>query len=138
MRIGIVGYSARKFNEELATQLIKIGCLSCIQELDDDGDIVIVSGLTDVGVPALAYRLAKEEGWKTAGIACSKAEEYDCFDVDEKQIVGDDWGDESETFLKDIDCMVRVGGGNQSFEEVEAARDKSMPVFEYDLPEIKD
>jgi len=137
MRIGIVGYSGRKFNEDLAKQLIKVGCLSCIQEHDDGHGIVIVSGLTDLGIPALAYRIAKEEGWKTAGVACEKYKENPCFDVDEKKIVGDDWGDESEAFIGDIDCLVRVGGGDQSFAECEIAEDNNLPVYEYDLPEMQ-
>ncbi|HLD37442.1 MAG TPA: hypothetical protein VJA86_02555, partial [Candidatus Nanoarchaeia archaeon] len=69
----------------------------------------------------------------TAGIACSKANEYECFPVDEKVIVGNEWGEESQTFLNSIDVLVRVGGGSQSKREILEAKANGKPVFEYDL-----
>ena len=97
----------------------------------------VVSGLTNLGVPALAYNEAKIRGWRTVGIACSKAEEYDCFAVDERIIVGDEWGQESETFLNNIDVLVRVGGGNQAKRETGDFRKLEKQVMEYDLPAQK-
>src|SRR5690348_7922287 len=44
----------------------------------------------------------------TCACACVRAE---CDDV---VIVGDAWGDESATFLRSIDLMVKIGGGAQS------------------------
>lgn len=86
-----------------------------------------------MGIPALAYREAVKKGWKTVGIACEKAKEYDLFDVDEKHIVGKEWGDESESFLDMIDMMIKVGGGKQSKEEAEKAKKMGKLVFEYEL-----
>ena len=71
------------------------------------------------------------------GVACEKAEEYDCFQVNLKIIEGKDWGEESATFLENIDVLVRIGGGKQSLDETEKAKKKKMPVYEYDLPEKK-
>jgi hypothetical protein len=48
-------------------------------------------------------------------------------------IVGDNWGDESKTFLDSIDMLVRVGGGKQSLEECNEAKKQGIKVVEYDL-----
>lgn len=116
VRIGVVGYSAGKFDERKARMLLDMA-LSYIS--DQQGPVEIVSGLTNIGIPKLAYQWAAVHNYKTVGVACSKAEEYECYPVDRKIIVGDNWGDESETFLEMIDCLVRVGGGKQSMEEAE-------------------
>jgi hypothetical protein len=107
-RIGVVGYSSGNFDQKKA--------LNTIRERYDE--VTIVSGLTNIGIPALAYKYAKEHKLPTVGIACTKATEYDCFPCDKEIIVGKDWGDESDTFLKSIDYLVRVGGGDQSAKEV--------------------
>lgn len=82
---------------------------------------------------SLAYRAANLRGWKTSGIACAKAEEYKCFGVDERKIIGDNWGDESETFLKEVDVVVRIGGGKQSLNEVKTFSANGGRTYEYEL-----
>ena len=117
MKLGIVGYSSGKFDEEKAKVLILQGIMTV--ELQA-GKVIseLVSGLTDQGVPGLAYHLVEDMEVKTVGIACAKASEYDCYPVDDEQIVGEDWGDESPTFLSYVDAIVRVGGGDQSLQEI--------------------
>ena len=134
-KIGVVGYSGAKFDKDEAFEML----LEALQMFrhTEDVNLELVSGLTDLGIPALAYRIAEEWGWKTTGIACSKAKEYDCFQVDNIIIVGDNWGNESEEFLHYIDVLVRVGGGKQSLAEVTRAKELGITVFEYELPEIK-
>jgi hypothetical protein len=136
LHVGVVGYSGGKFDEKIAKALIAIAF--DIVEENHGNDNIVVSGLTDIGIPALAYRAASKRGWKTKGIACKEAEEYDLYPVDETEIVGDKWGDESETFLNDIKVLVRIGGGEQSIDETQKAKDKKIPVYEFDLPEIKE
>jgi hypothetical protein len=133
--VGLIGFSGRPFNEEAAKLLIEAAMITVEGENPDTDSFVLVSGLTDVGIPRLGYRLAEKRNWKTVGIACSKAEDYDCFDVDVKQIVGDEWGDESKTFISSIDVIIRVGGGDQSKKEIQMAKDRDITAFEYDLPE---
>lgn len=132
VRIGVVGYSAQRFDKAEAMKMI-IDAYDKIDLQNPDVPKKVVSGLTNVGMPALAYKEAAARGWKTAGIACSKANEYECFPVDEKIIVGNDWGEESQAFLNSIDVLVRVGGGNQSKRETLEAKTSGKPVFEYDL-----
>ena len=134
--IGVVGYSGGKFNEDVAKALMAIA-LDLVEENHKSDEYELVSGLTDMGIPAIAYRMADKRGWKTVGIACSKADENPCYDVDERIIEGKEWGDESGTFLDSIDVLIRIGGGKQSIEETKKAKKKGISVYEYDLPEKK-
>ena len=63
---------------------------------------------------AVRQREAVKLGMGTVGIACQKAFENPLFPCDQVIIEGDDWGDESATFLEYIDEMIKVGGGRQS------------------------
>lgn len=134
--IGVVGYSGGKFNEEVAKALLAIA-LDVVEEEHKDKEYNLVSGWTKMGVPALAYELADKRGWKTTGIACKKAYENELYPVDESKVVGSEWGDESETFLDSIDILIRIGGGEQSKNEVKIAEKRNIPVYEYDLPRKK-
>lgn len=130
LNVGVVGFSGQKFDEKMARAFID----KAFDLLDnEDKDICVISGLTYVGIPAIAYDVAKERGYKTIGVACSKAKEYECFDVDEKYIEGEEWGDESEKFLSMLDVMIKVGGGKQSEEEVKKFKESGKPVIEFDL-----
>lgn len=134
MRIGVIGYSAQKFDVDQAEYALDSMIMGLsIKERRGFEEVAIVSGLTNLGVPAIAYHIAKCRGMKTVGIACSKAKNYDCFACDEVKIVGDNWGDESEAFLNDIDVLVKVGGGKQSLSEIEKAKTMGIPCFEYHL-----
>jgi len=105
-----------------------------IEQLYPDRPKAIVSGLTNIGVLQIAYEEAVKRGWKTVGIACKRAEEYELFPVNEKIIVGQEWGDESPTFLDRIDLIVRIGMGTQSIAETEETKRRGKPAIEYDLP----
>lgn len=135
-KIGVVGYSGAKFDEKIAKALLAIAFDIVEQNIKSD-KYDLVSGLTDIGIPSLAYNMAKKEGWKTVGLTAKEAKEYDCFPVDEEIIVGEKFGDESKEFIDYLDCLIRIGGGKQSLKETEMAKDKGIPVYEFDLPEIK-
>jgi len=128
-KLGIMGYSAQEFDKGLAEQYIR----QHFSELGNDIDIEIVSGLTNIGIPAIAYRVAKEMGFTTTGIACSKAEKYECFPCDQVKIIGNNWGDESSTFLSYCDSFLRVGGGEQTKKETADAKALGKTIKEYDL-----
>jgi len=135
--IGVVGYSDDKvFSHDIAKALLAIAFDVVSEDLKSD-DYALVSGLTNMGVPKLAYEMAEKRGWKTVGLSAKEAKEYDCFPVDEEIIVGEHFGDESKEFIDYIDCLIRVGGGEQSMKETEMAKKKDIPVYEYDLPETK-
>lgn len=132
VKIGVIGYSSGKFDERKARMLLDMA-LSYVS--DKQGPVSIVSGLTNMGIPKLAYEWATVHGLKTVGVACHKANEYECYPVNDKILIGYEWGDESEAFLERIDCLVRVGGGEQSMKE--AAEFKAMypsaTVIEFEL-----
>jgi hypothetical protein len=133
LKIGVAGYSGQKFDEEKAeAELNRL----LDEAREGRSDVDIASGLTNLGIPAIGYRIAAARGWETTGIACSKATKYECFPVDNEIIVGDQWGDESETFLDYIDVLVRVGGGKQTLQEVADFRERGGRVLEADLEAI--
>lgn len=132
LRVGVVGYSSQDFDCEAALGLIR----KAFDEIDPTADIEIVSGLTDLGIPALAYEEAVRRGWKTVGIACAKAYEYEWFPVDDVIIHGENWGDESPVFLKMIDLLIRIGGGVQSHFEAYSAKAEGKRLMEFDLPAL--
>lgn len=132
LRVGVVGYSNQDFNRDAALRLIR----EAFDNLNPAADIEIVSGLTDMGIPALAYEEATRRGWKTMGIACAKAFEYPCYPVDDVIIHGESWGDESSVFLTMIDSLIRVGGGVQSHFEAHSAKRQGKRVIEFELPAL--
>lgn len=134
MRVGIVGYSAQKFDETKAADAIAFECSRL--SINNSCQTTIVSGYTNLGVPKIAYQYAQFMGYKTIGIACSKATKYECFPCDRVHIIGDEWGAESEAFLASIDVLLRIGGGNQSKKECQRAKDLGIPVFELELEAI--
>lgn len=133
LRIGVVGYSGQTFDTDAAASLLLSGISSAIADHAHTTEVEIVSGLTNVGIPALAYELAKKNNWRTVGIACHLAKDYECFPVDREVIVGDNWGDESNTFLDNVDVIVRVGGGKQSHQEIATFKKSGGRAYEYEL-----
>jgi len=131
--IGFVGYSQQEFDEDMAEGIIESFFADWSFLTKGDLEIEIVSGLTNIGIPALVYKIAKEKGYKTVGVACEKAKEYECFPCDEEIIVGEEWGDESDLFLNRIDMLVKIGGGKQSKEEFDKAIMMHKIVLEFDL-----
>lgn len=137
LKIGVVGFSGGKFNEVIALVHLKRAFDAIYNSHSDYAEFIVVSGYTAMGIPLLAYEEARSRGWKTKGIACSKAKENEVFPCDEVIIFGEEWGDESSIFLNDIDILVRVGGGKQSMEETAQAYEKQIPVIEFDLKKLK-
>jgi len=128
-KVGVVGFSDKKFDKSKAKQLLIKG-FEHFGVTDKDE---IVSGLTDLGIPSISYRIAKDQNIKTIGIACKLAKDFKLYPVDKKIIVGNDWGDESPTFLKYITHMIKVGGGLQSEKEY---KNFKGPKVEYKLDEL--
>ena len=58
--------------------------------------VEVVSGLTNLGVPKIAYEVAVEMGMKTVGISASRAltSSSGVFSVDKQIIVGQNYGDD--------------------------------------------
>ena len=132
LRVGVVGYSGQKFEEKIATAMLENAFARLDYEYDPE-HIEIVSGLTALGVPKLSYEVATKLGYLTRGVACKLANDYPCFDCDVVEIIGENWGDESEHFLSTIDVLVRIGGGKQTMAETNIAKERGIAIMEYDL-----
>ena len=133
LRIGVVGYSDEKKidkflkSREGILHNLSWGLSRIQRQLETINGICkefeLVSGLTDVGIPGIAYHFVstgnmnKEIFTKTVGFACAKAKDFPQFPVDEKHIIGTEWGDESSAFLDYIDGLIRIGDGEQSIKE---------------------
>lgn len=133
IRIGVVGYCPPTKFDEVKARLMIFNAFNQVNNLYPCASKSVVSGLTNVGVLKIAYEEAKKREWKTAGIACKKAENYELFPVDEKIIIGENWGDESQTFLDNIDIIIRIGTGKQSITETEEAKRLGKIAIEYNL-----
>ncbi len=140
LKIGVVGYSGRPFDHDLARRELR-RLLLPLAAGHDSAHVELVSGHTDVGVPRLAYLLAEEMGWTTIGISAAEAAtvKEGLYPVDRAVSVGEKFGDESEAFLAYIDVLVRVGGGKQSihevarFREIHAGEKLEELLFEADI-----
>ena len=149
LRIGVVGYCPpTKFDENKAREHIK-DAYNKIKKDFPEHEITIVAGITNVGVLKLAYEEAKKRNWRTAGVGCKKAYEFDWFPTDEEPIIiGNDWGDESNVFIygtrqaghpheKGLDALIRIGDGKQSLKETDEIKSMGKPAYEYELEKIK-
>jgi hypothetical protein len=136
VNIGVVGYCPpTKFDSKLAASALS-EAYDALETTYPSNDIVIVSGLTNVGVLKLAYEEATRRGWRTIGVACKRAMEHELYPVDEKFIVGENWGDESATFTGMLEGIIRIGTGKQSLAEAAVIRDRGLPTWEYDIPTL--
>ena len=131
IKIGFAGFSQQVFDRKKAINII-----THIFDylLDKYGTFEVVSGLTDYGIPSLVYAEGTYRDMRLIGIACSRANDDDCekFPVDDEIIVGDSWGDESDTFIDYIDVFVRIGGGPQTKAEEKMAKEKGIPTFAFE------
>lgn len=135
IRVGVAGYSGQRFNEDEARELLR-KAYAAIRKDYPNHDLTVVSGLTKLGIPKIAYEEAGED-WLAEGVASGKAVNYELSTVDRIRIVGDDWGNESETFVHGIDVLVRIGGGKQSHAEALAVKRLGKPVYEHELPTLE-
>ena len=133
--IGVVGYCPpTRFDEVEARRMIVEAFDKIKIQLHKDEPVAVVSGLTNVGVLKIAYEEAAARNWFTVGVACKRALEHPLFAVNSQLIVGEQWGEESDTFVGLLDCIIRIGTGKQSIREAGLVKGRGNPAFEYDLP----
>jgi 2'-5' RNA ligase len=133
LRIGVVGYCSQYFDKKDAKDKLEKIINKIVK--NNSLPVYIVSGLTNIGIMAIAYKVASENGYKTVGYACDKALDMELFDVDKKHIIGDKWGDESEEFINNIDVLIKAGGGEQSEKELKMAKKLGIETYECDVQE---
>lgn len=130
-RIGVIGYSSQAFDEDTARRIF----LDLFKEikLKEGLNVEVVSGLTWMGIPGLAYEIATAFDWETVGIAPTCVKEFELFPCDRVIYVGDDWGEESDYFLDSIDVLIKIGGGQQSNDEAESALARGIALIDCPL-----
>ncbi|MEO0376209.1 MAG: hypothetical protein AAF329_16620 [Cyanobacteria bacterium P01_A01_bin.17] len=124
--IGVAGYCAQEFDWDDARIQLK-------RHLSQytNNNVAIVSGLSDMGVPGIAYRIAKDLDIPTIGIAAGKARgAKNLWPCDEVYFVGQNWGDESMFFLGKIHQLVAYEGGQQTKREISLAKELGIKVIE--------
>lgn len=127
LKIGVIGYSRPNIDEAQARTHLQ-ACFKqfIVQANVERLQVEIVSGLTNAGVPKVAYELAAQWQIKTVGISAREAlqAKSGIFPVMKQMIIGQHFGDESAFFIHYIDCLVRVGGGEQSLKEIGMFKEK--------------
>ena len=78
MKIGIVGFSHEEINHEMAHSLLLQSFHQLTHRNHHDEPIEIVSGLTNIGIPKIAYQIARELGFITVGISAERALHVKC------------------------------------------------------------
>ena len=104
-----------------------------------DKEINIITGATNLGIPAIVYEIANNENikygkWFTlVGVMAKEGYQYELYPCDEIYSYGENFGDESEEFINRLDILYKIGGGKQSIKEFQMANDKGIEVYEYSL-----
>jgi hypothetical protein len=127
LKIGIIGSLKPNFDMEDAEEKI-MESIELIKEYHKNYEYQIVSVMTNEGIPKLAYDISKKLNHKTIGYASKMIYKgkYGVYLVDETNIVGNKYGDECEELIKNINCLIRIGGGYQSNYEVELFKNKIL------------
>lgn len=139
--VGVIGFSGQwgqgkidadpqiKANVEAATKALEEELLSL--KNTHGQSLIVSSGATMEGVPKIIYDLCAKHGIAAMGVACEKAFDYPLGKMKYLIVEGQDWGAESETFLKTSDEILMLGGGGQAKREAIAAvtLGKSLTVF---------
>ena len=74
VRIGVVGFSRSQFDPGEARQRLKEGVEELLRRAKvSAAEASLVSGLTNMGVPKLAYELAVSLGLRTVGVSAKQA-----------------------------------------------------------------
>lgn len=119
IKFGIVGFSRNQFDQQEAQRILS-SLFATIKKKHHHKDIEIVSGYTNSGVPKIAYQLADKFGFITVGFSALQALSVrsGVYSVQKVILKGKRFGDESEDFIRYIDGLIRIGGGQQSRKEV--------------------
>jgi hypothetical protein len=139
--VGVIGFSgqwgqSKIDSDPLIKANVEAASLALEEKLlelkDKHGDSLIVSsGATMEGVPKIIYDLCEKHGIVAMGVACEKAFNYPLGKMKFLIVEGQDWGAESETFLKTSNEILMLGGGGQAKREAIAAvtSGKEVTVF---------
>ena len=140
--VGVTGFSGQWSDAKIAADgNIKSDVVAAVASLEIHlaelkekyGErLVISSGATNEGVPKIIYDLCGSLGISAMGVTSAKAYDYPLGKMDYLIVMGNDWGEESPTFLNTSDEFIMLGGGGQAKREAiaAAASGKGVTVFQ--------
>lgn len=140
--VGVAGYSGQWAPAKLAADPnLKVLADAAVSALSEQlkalkskyGEkLIISSGATMEGVPKIIYDLCVEQGVPAIGVACAKAFKYPLATMKYLVVEGQEWGEESASFISLADELVVLGGGGQAKREMIAAgqQGKDVTVFQ--------
>lgn len=140
--VGVTGFSGQWSEEKIAASAELAGDVKAAygalgEKLDalkvQYGDkLVVSSGATNEGVPKIIYDLCSSKGIAAMGVTSAKAAEYQLGEMKYLIVMGNDWGEESPTFLNTSDEFLMLGGGGQAKREAIAAATlgKTVTIFQ--------
>lgn len=114
IRIGVIGYGSRIFNVKHARRLLEFAIDTALAQAENVTSVEIVTDLIFDGVPAIAYTLAEERGYRCAGYSCELSRYYGLYPADRCVVVGVSWADARAAMLDNIDVLIRIGGDNEA------------------------
>lgn len=133
IKVGVTGFVHGYADKVQIWNAVSRGLQQIKKDTNAD-ELLVISGLTDQGVPQAAYYIARQNGWNIGGIAPACALNQKIFPLNEDgdigRIVGRRWGDECEAFVDECDHLLLVGGGKQALDMVEIAKRDDIPVHE--------
>lgn len=128
VKIGITGNLDYEVNKEDINVIYQ-----ALKNIDEDFQgfkkSLISNGL-NTGIFGTAYDIAKKIGWLTGAVTCSKINDMEKYEVDSNYIIGEEWGDEDDLFLSNIDGLYKFGSDEQSENKAKKAREMNIPVRE--------
>jgi len=136
--VGVTGFSGQWSDQKIASdQTIREDALAATSLIRDHLEalkaqygsrLVLSSGATMEGVPKIIYQLCEQLGIDAMGVTSAKAIDYQLGKMRYLVVEGDDWGQESATFLRTSDELIMIGGGGQAKREAIAACTEAKPV----------
>ena len=130
--VGVVGYSGDLSRNERDDAEVVVRTALCklfrVMLESNDGPVWCISGATDLGVPRIAYQEAKRLGCLSVGVTAEAAKTHPLADLDLLSVIGEKFGDESDSFISALDHLCVLGGGQQSLAECKLASERGIPI----------
>jgi len=136
MNIGVVGYSSDQIDATAAHTLLQASFQQLVAQQMGNAPIRIISGLTNIGVPKLAYQIAHQLGYQTVGISAQRALKVNCgiYAVDEQLIVGLEFGDESACLLTPSTISCASAAASRATMKSSYLRSNVVPLVATSIP----
>ena len=102
--VGIIGPKTKDYDntESYIIQSLLDEAISA-----EDVQFAIATSMIDIGMNAVAHRWAWNRGIPVIGVTTPKCWEFPCWMAQKRIIVGEDWGDENQSFVAILNALVK-------------------------------